>query len=397
MISVEEALGHIFALLHPTDEEQIPLADAAGRVLSQPVTAGRDQPPFAASAMDGYAIRAADLAVGAVLPVAGVSAAGDGYDGDLRPGQAVRIYTGAPVPSGADHVIIQENVSRDGAPDEAGGSITITDTGSPGSNIRPAGGDFRAGDVLDAPRRLTPADLTLIAGMNHATVTVRKRPVVALLATGDELVMPGETPGPDQIVASNTLGIKAILQTQGADCRVLPIARDNAASLNAAFKLARGADLLVTSGGASVGDRDLVAPVAQEHGLDLSFYKVAMRPGKPLMAGAMSGMTMIGLPGNPVSSMVCTHVFLRPAVDAMLGFPPRSLPRQHATTATAIPENGGREHYMRGHLASDGTLTVADRQDSSLMSVLARSNCLVVRPPHAPAVAAGDLVDIIPL
>lgn len=397
MISVEKALTHIFSLLNPTGHEEVPLAEATGRVLAQPVRAGRDQPPFSASSMDGYAIRTGDLKTGAVLPVVGISAAGDRFAGTVDPGQAVRIYTGAPVPDGADHVVIQENVSRQGAADQAGGTITINDTGSPGDNIRPAGGDFRVGDVIDAPRRLTPADLTLIAAMNHARVTVHKRPVVALLATGDELVMPGENPGPDQIIASNSFGIRSVLQAQGAECRLLPIARDNAESLSAAFRLAQDADLLVTSGGASVGDRDLVAPVAREHGLDLSFYKVAMRPGKPLMAGSMAGMTMIGLPGNPVSSMVCTHVFLRPSVDAMLGLPARALSRQRMATAGPIAANGGREHYMRGHLGEDGCVHVADRQDSSLMSVLSRSNCLVVRRPNAPAASPGDLVDVIPV
>lgn len=400
MISVEDAQAYIFSLLQPTETEVVPISEAAGRVLAAPVMAGRDQPPFSASSMDGYAIKAQDLNQGAILDVIGVSAAGDAFKGTVGPGQAARIYTGAPLPQGADHVIIQENVTRNGPADSAGGTIRIDDIGTPGSNIRPAGGDFRIGDTIRAPRRLSPSDLTLIAGMNHAHVSVHRRPVIAILATGDELVMPGDTPRDDQIVASNSFGISAILQAQGAEVRILPIARDSRDSLSAAFRLAQGADLLVTSGGASVGDRDLVAPVAGEHGLDLSFYKVAMRPGKPLMAGRMPGMAMIGLPGNPVSSMVCTHIFLRPAVDAMLGLPAAPLASEAVVSAGSMPANGKREHYMRGtvgHQRGVRCVQMADRQDSSLMSVLANSNCLIVRPPNAPSVEAGDIVDIIPI
>ena len=279
MISVAEALDRLFALVAPLGVEEVPLAEAACRVLARDVAANRDQPPFAASAMDGYAI-ADDPTPGTRLRVTGEAAAGHGHPDPVGPGEAVRIFTGAPVPEGATTVVMQEDVTRDGD------AITLGDRIGPGTNIRPAGGDFRAGQVMDAPRRLRPADLALLAAMNIGTVPVRRRPEVALIATGDELVMPGEAPGPDQIIASNTFGLKAMLEARGARARMLPIARDTRASLETVLDLAEGADLIVTIGGASVGDHDVIARLGPELGLERAFYKVAMRPGKPLMAGA---------------------------------------------------------------------------------------------------------------
>ncbi|MDF0599478.1 molybdopterin molybdotransferase MoeA [Psychromarinibacter sp. C21-152] len=390
MISVETALEKILALATVTEVETAPLADAAGRVLAQDVAARRDQPPFPSSAMDGYALRAAEAAVGARFDVVGTSAAGHGFAGTVGPGQAVRIFTGAPVPDGADRVVIQEDVTRDGD------RITLSDTLGGGPHVRPLGVDFRTGDTVAAPRLLRPEDVALLAAMNIPEIPVRRRPVVALIATGDELVMPGETPAPDQIIASNSFGLKAMLEAAGAEARLLPIARDNAASLKTAFALAEEADLIVTIGGASVGDHDLVAPVAEELGLERAFYKVAMRPGKPLMAGRLGGAAMLGLPGNPVSAMVCGQLFMLPLVRAMMGLPHSPAPRRSRPLEADIGPNGPREHYMRARLTETG-IAAFDSQDSSLLTVLAEADALLVRPPGDGARKAGTLVDYIAL
>lgn len=389
MITVDAALSHLFALIEPLETEEVPLAEAAGRILARDVAASRDQPPFSASAMDGYAIADAP-APGAVLSVIGEAAAGHGYGGTVGPGEAVRIFTGAPVPEGATRVVMQEDVTREGA------TITLGEGIGAGDNIRAAGCDFRAGQAMCAPRRLRPADLALLASMNVASVPVRRRPDVALIATGDELVMPGETPGPDQIIASNTFGLKALLEMRGAKARLLPIARDTRASLETVLGLAEGCDLLLTIGGASVGDHDLVARLGPELGMERAFYKVAMRPGKPLMAGRMGAAAMVGLPGNPVSAMVCGHVFVAPMIDAMLGLGTAPAPRRTAPLAAPLPANGPREHYMRARLSEDG-IAAEDRQDSSLLSILAHSDALLVRPPHDPERQAGELVAYLPL
>lgn len=391
MISVDEALDHLFALARPLGTEHVPLSEAAGRVLSAPVSARRTQPPFAASAMDGYALRSSDAVDGATLDLVGEAAAGHGYAGTVGQGQCVRIFTGAPLPDGADHVTIQENVSADGS------RVTLTEAGAHGAHIRPAGADFSAGESpLTPPKRLTPSDIALLAAMNVASVPVTRQARVALIATGDELVMPGEAPGPDQIIASNTFGLQAMLREAGALPRVLPIARDTLDSLASAFRFARDADLIVTIGGASVGDHDLVAQAAAAAGMKQSFYKIAMRPGKPLMAGAMSGRMMIGLPGNPVSAMVCGRVFVGPVIDVLHGLPARPAPRITATLTHDMPEGGPREHYMRA-VVDEGQVTVASRQDSALLSVLAAANALAIRPIGAPPAKAGDPIEILPL
>lgn len=390
MIPVSEALEALFRLVAPLEAEDVPLREAAGRVLARPVTARRTQPPFAASSMDGYALRRAEVEPDAMFKVVGEAAAGHGYDGALRAGQAVRIFTGAPIPEGADFVVIQEDVTRRGDLITLGHGIGSKD------NIRPAGGDFSQGDAMEAPRRLRPADVALLAAMNIDRVPVTRRPRIALLATGDELIQPGEEPGSDQIVASNSYGLEAMLRAAGAEVRMLPIARDTEASLRQAFALAAGADLLVTIGGASVGDHDLIAPVMAALGMEQAFYKVAMRPGKPLMAGRLGEMAMIGLPGNPVSAMVCGEVFLRPVVDLMLGFGAAPAVRTMRALAEDIPANGPREHYMRARLSAEG-VTPAGRQDSSLLSVLARADALLVRPPSDPARQKGEEVPCIEL
>ena len=390
MITVEQALARIFDLLTVLPTEIVGLADAAGRVLAAPVAATRDQPPFAASAMDGYAVLAEDAVPGTTLTVIGEAAAGHGFAGEVAKGQAVRIFTGAPVPQGATRVVIQEDVTR--KRDRA----TLHHSLDAGANIRPAGADFRKGTLLPAPRRLTPSDLALLASMNIAEVAVTRRPVVALIATGDELVMPGETPGPDQIIASNTFGLKALIEAAGGQTRLLPIARDTVASLTTAFELAEGADLIVTIGGASVGDHDLVAEVAAKAGMDQAFYKVAMRPGKPLMAGRIGKAAMIGLPGNPVSAMVCGHVFLVPALRALMGLGHAPVPRQRAILSCDIAANGPREHYMRA-LTQTGRIAPHDRQDSALLTVLAEANALLVRPVGDPMRPAGAEIEYIPL
>lgn len=388
MITVDAALDHLFSLVSPLGTEEVPLAQASGRVLAAEAVARRDQPPFAASAMDGYAVQAQEVTPGARFSVIGEAAAGHGFDGTVGPGQAARIFTGAPVPQGADRVVIQEDVTREG------GVITLSDTIDAGTHIRPKGADFAVGDRQAAPKILTPADIALLAAMNIPVVTVSRKPEVVLISTGDELVMPGEDPGPDQIIASNTFGLKAMLDGMGARARILPIARDNRASLETAFDLAEGADLVVTIGGASVGDHDLVGAVAEDLGMQRAFYKVAMRPGKPLMAGRMGQAAMVGLPGNPVSAMVCGHVFLGPMIRLMLGLGAGRSPRLTARLARDMDAGGPREHYMRAQV-EDGTIEPAPRQDSALLSVLAQANALMIRPAGDGARKAGDVMDYI--
>ena len=390
MISVADALAQVLNLKDALEIEHVPLRAAAGRVLAQDVVAKRTQPPFAASSMDGYALRRAEVEPDAMFKVIGEAAAGHRFSGTLKAGQAVRIFTGAPVPDGADFVVIQEDTSRRGDLLTLGHKIGAKD------NIRPAGGDFHVGQTLSAPRVLRPSDIALLAAMNIDQVPVTRKPVVAILATGDELVQPGEQPGPDQIIASNSYGLAAMCESMGAQARLLPAARDNEASLMRAFDLAQGADLIVTIGGASVGDHDLVAPVAAKMGMEQSFYKVAMRPGKPLMAGRMGDAAMIGLPGNPVSAMICGAVFVAPLLRKMLGLGQTPVVLHHARLGAALPPNGPREHYMRATW-QDGKLVAADSQDSSLLTVLATADVLLVRPPDDPALKVDDMVAYLPI
>ena len=388
MITVEDALSHLFALAKPLGTERIGLAQAAGRVLAEDAIAKRDQPPFAASAMDGYAVKG-PVNGGEVYTVIGEAAAGSAFSGKVCPNQAIRIFTGAPVPEGADTVIIQEDITRDD------NQIKVTGNHH-GDNIRPAGGDFKSGQTIKAPRRLTASNVALLAAMNIPQVTVTRKPEVAVISTGNELVMPGDTPGPDQIIASNTFGLKALLDAHGASTRILPIARDTESSLRQVFALAEGADLVVTIGGASVGDHDLVGKVAADLGMEQSFYKIAMRPGKPLMAGRMGQSMMVGLPGNPVSAMVCGHVFLLPVINAMLGLPAQRRPLHTAKLATKVDANGPREHYMRARV-ENGLLTAFERQDSALLTVLAEANALLKRPINDGEQDVGATVEYLPL
>ncbi len=390
MITVPQALDALFALVRPMQVEDVPLGQAHGRVLARDVIAQRTQPPFAASAMDGYAVAGQAVRPGATFNVIGESAAGHRFEGTVAKGQAVRIFTGAPLPKGTDRVVVQEDVNRTGE------VITLNTDLDTGLHVRPAGADFTAGTPLTAPRLIGPNEIALLAAMNIDVVPVTRKPVVAIIATGDELVQPGEAPGPDQIIASNSHGLAALLRQHGAITRLLPIARDNHDSLALAFRLARDADLIVTIGGASVGDHDLVGAAAEGQGMDRAFYKVAMRPGKPLMAGQIGKAAMIGLPGNPVSAMVCGHVFLLPVLRQMLGLGAAPTPRRTATLTGSLTANGPREHYMRARMDGD-QVSVFDRQDSALLSVLAQANALVVRPIGDGHRLPGDRVDVIAL
>ena len=398
MQSVEEARRRICAAFRPLPAEQVSLAEALGRVLAEPVTARVDQPPVAVSAMDGYAVRAADVAaLPARLTVIGVSAAGAGFAGTLGAGEAVRIFTGAPIPEGADAVVIQENTKPEGD------RVAVVDgTSWAGRFIRPAGLDFKAGDVgLPAGRRLTARDIGLAAAMNWPWLKVRRRPRIAILATGDEVVMPGDPLGPSQIVSSNSLSLGAFVTACGGEPVQLGIAPDERAALGRMAAGAIGMDLLLTTGGASVGDHDLVQEVLGRQGFELGFWKIAMRPGKPLIFGRVGATPVLGLPGNPVSGLICSTVFLRPALAVMLCLDTPGDGPEQATLARDLPENDERQDYLRARLSreADGRLLARpfDRQDSSMMANMAHADCLVVRPPHAPAAKAGDSVEIIRL
>lgn len=393
MLSVEEALEKVLALVTPLGCETVALRDARGRVMAAPATAQLTQPPFSASAMDGYWIAAPDHRPGARLRVEGEAAAGRGYQGPLAQGQAVRIFTGAPVPAPGGVIVLQEHVTREGD------TITLAQDLETHSNIRPEGQDFKRGDSFHPKRPLSARDLGLLASMNVAELSVYRRPEVAVIATGDELVMPGETPGPDQIICSNSFIVTALAEDAGARVRLLPIARDDRESLRTVFDLAKGADLVVTSGGASVGAHDLVGDVAGELGLERAFWKIAMRPGKPLMAGKMGDAAMLGLPGNPVSATVCAELFLRPMLAKLQGLDPA--PRiEPAELAVDVAPTGARTHYMRATLSPGDPLprvTPFAAQDSSLLGVLATADCLLIRPKDDGARQAGTRVDILRL
>lgn len=391
MIPVAEALAALFALAPPPVPERVPLAGLGGRVLLEPLAARRDQPPFDASAMDGYAVRSADARPGARLRLVGESAAGRRFPGTLGAGEAVRILTGAPLPRGADAVVVQEDATRDGG-------HVLLGPGARAGHVRPAGADFRAGATLPAPRLLSPGDVALVAAFGHAEAAVARPPDVAILATGDELAAPGDDPNPDQVFAANAFGLAALVREAGACPRLLPMADDTPEGLAQGLALAEGADILVTVGGASVGDHDLVAPAARAAGATLAFHKVALRPGKPLLAGRLPwGGMLLGLPGNPVSAMVCGTLFLRPVILAALGLPALPAPRRPARLASPLPPNGPREHYLRAALRPDGAVAPFDRQDSSLLSVLADADALVVQPPGDPGRPAGAEVEIVTL
>ncbi len=388
MITVEEALSLVFALVTPLPTEIVPLSRANGRYMPDPAIAKCDQPPFAASAMDGYAVNGT-AKPGTIFTVIGEAGAGHAFNGAIAPGQAIRIFTGAPVPDGTTCVVIQEDVAV------AASQISLRENLDSGTNIRPFGQDFRAGHSLP-PRLLRPNDVALLAAMNIADLPVTRRPVVAIIATGDELVMPGENPRPDQIIASNSFALKAMIEDAGGIARMLPIARDTEAALRIVLDMAKGADLIVTIGGASVGDHDLVGKVAAGMGMDRAFYKIAMRPGKPLMAGRLHGLPMLGLPGNPVSAIVCAHLFMLPMLRAMLGQGSHPAQSQTAKLAIDLPANGPRAHYMRARL-TNGLITPFDRQDSALLTILTEANALLIRPIADGPRQAEDVVAYLPL
>jgi molybdopterin molybdotransferase len=392
LLSVADARARMLAAATPLAAERTPLGEAHGRVLAEPVRAGRPQPPFAASAMDGWAVRAADGS--APRRIVGESAAGRGYDGELRPGEAVRIFTGAAAPAGADAIVIQENARREGEQVTPEGPVD-------GRWIRRAGLDFAAGDRLLAPGvRLDPWRLALAAAAGCASLAVARRPAVAVLATGEEIVAPGADPGPFQIFDSATTALCALASSWGARPFALRAVGDREADIADAVGAA-GGDLVVTLGGASVGDHDLVKPALARLGLTLRVESVAVRPGKPTWFGVLSdGRLVLGLPGNPASAMVCAELFLHPLLQALQGADP-AVRLERAPLFVGLPANGEREHWMRARRgpAPGGApaITPMPDQDSSLVSVFAEADALVRRAPHAPAAAPGELVDILPL
>ena len=398
LLPVADALARLLSAAMPTERtERVALHAAEGRVLAEDVTAHLTQPPFDNSAMDGYAVRHADIAErGAVLKVVGTSAAGHAFTGTAGPGEAVRIFTGAPLPAFADTVLLQEDAEKL----EDGGRIRTTFLTPKGRHIRPRGQDFSEGDVvLKAGDVLDPGRLTVAAAMNHAELTVYARPRIAVLATGDELVPPGTSPGASQIIASNTYGVSAIARAAGAEIIDLGIVGDDKQAILDAVRnaLARDIDVLVTLGGASVGDFDLVQPVLGEAGMELDFWRIAMRPGKPLMVGRLGAVQVLGLPGNPVSSLVCALLFLEPLVCRLARLPEKN--RLHpAVAAVPLKENDHRQDYVRARIARgpDGALAVTpfDKQDSSMMKVFAQSEGLLIRAPNAPAAPAGTPCEV---
>jgi molybdopterin molybdotransferase len=394
MISVAEARGRILAEVKPLPGESVPLLEALGRVLAEDATAKVSHPPCAVSAMDGYALRHADAGpIPFTLPVVGESAAGHPFAGRLEKGQALRIFTGAPVPEGADTVIMQEDV------DAAAGQATFKISPKLGQHIREVGMDFTEGQcLLEAGRIITARDIGLLAAMNIGKVNVRRRPRVAVLSTGDELIVPGETPKPGQIPSSNGPALLAMILAMGGEPIDLGICPDSGEALLALIEAAKGADLLVTSGGVSVGDYDLVSGTLGQAGLNLDFHKIAMRPGKPLMFGKLGETRVVGLPGNPVSALVCAALFLRPLVAALLGLPTEE-ERLFARLGAGLPENDLRQDHLRATLSrdEDGNLiaTPFSRQDSAMLSRLAKADALIIRPPHAPAAKVGENVQVV--
>lgn len=399
LLPVADALSQILAGARQSPgTETIPLAQAHNRRLAEYLAAKRTQPPAPLSAMDGYAVRRADIeTVPATLTMIGTSAAGHGFKSSMGPGETIRIFTGAPLPDGADTIVIQEDTDADG------NAITMKESEALGRHVRAAGLDFKTGDVLlEKGRKLGPAEMALAAAMNHSHVSVVRKPVVAILATGDELVAPGAEPGPDQIVASNNFAVAAYVERAGGQVLDLGIAADNFPAIEGAIRRAReaNADVLVTLGGASVGDHDLVQTALKNEGMDLGFWRIAMRPGKPLMHGAIGDTRVLGLPGNPVSAIVCAILFLVPLVRALTGDPDagadQSIP---AILGDDMRENDTRQDYVRSRVSGQNegipVATPFSRQDSSMLGTLAQSQALIIRAPFAPAAKKGDPCRII--
>jgi molybdopterin molybdotransferase len=396
MLALEEARGRILAALEATPAETVPIAEAWGRVLARPVAARLTQPPADVSAMDGYAVRAADAVAGARLAVTGAAPAGHPFAGSVGPGEAVRIFTGGFVPAGADAILLQENAT------EATGVVTVQEGVTQGRWIRRRGLDFAAGDgLLPAGRKLTARDVGLAAAANHPWVTVHHRPRIGILATGDEIALPGEPIPAGGIVSSNAHALAALVRAAGGKPLVLPIAPDDRDAIAAAAAAARACDMLVTTGGASVGEHDLVQKALGPEGFALDFWKIAMRPGKPLIWGRLGRTPVLGLPGNPVSALICGVQFLVPAIAVMSGLPGGPPPTILVRAGAPLAANDGRFDHLRSTLGTDPdgrpVATPFPVQDSSMLATLARAEALILRPPHAPAVPQGAEVEAIPL
>ncbi|MFN0190833.1 MAG: gephyrin-like molybdotransferase Glp [Aestuariivirga sp.] len=394
LLPVSEARQRILADARPMPAETVALQNALGRVLAKPIVARRDQPPFPASAMDGYAVRVEDLgSLPATLRLVGTSAAGHGFRGNVKPGDACRIFTGAPLPRGADTVVIQENTETRGT------AILVREGAKAGQNVRAAGLDFTRGqELVPAATVFNARDLGLAAAANAATVSLRRKPVVAVFATGDELVEPGGRPRGDQIVSSNTTALAALIRQFGGEPLSLGIIKDDLQATRAAVRRALKADIAVSTGGASVGDHDFVQEALKLSGVAIDFWKIAMRPGKPFMYGTKAGRQFLSLPGNPVSAFVCATLFLKPLLSKMLGLPERDSGTK-AVLAAGLKANDGREDYVRATLstAPDGSRSATPfaKQDSSMQRTLREAQCLIVRPPHAPEAQPGDQVDVL--
>lgn len=394
---VAQAVKQVTAALKPVTSELIGLPQAVGRVLAKDLVVARDQPPFDASAMDGYAVRGSDVeAIPAILDLIGAAPAGGAFDGNVGPGQAVRVFTGAPIPLGADRVVVQEDC------EEQDSQVKIT--GAPGKDlfVRPRGLDFKVGQTLiEAGTRLNARGIGLAAAANAPWLEVRRKPQVAVLATGDELVLPGGVPRDDQIISSNNFALAAFVENFGGEAHDLGIGKDSIDDLVEKANAAAGADILVTIGGASVGDHDLVQTALSKAGLKVDFWRIAMRPGKPLMFGELGPIKVLGLPGNPVSALVCARIFLKPMLDKLLGVSDRSDQTQHAVLGADVPENGIRQAYLRATLDSAASgppiATTYEAQDSAMLRMLHNADCLVIRPPNAPAAGKGDAVEILRL
>jgi molybdopterin molybdotransferase len=396
MLSVEAARDRILAVLRPTSAEIVALADAWNRVTAAPVHARLTQPPADVSAMDGYALRATDGTLGATLRVIGAAPAGHPFDGAVAPGEAVRIFTGSVVPAGTDAILLQEDATRDGD------SVHINEAVTARRHIRRAGQDFAGGDaVVAAGRRMTARDVGLAAAANHPWISVHRRPRIAILATGDEIAMPGEPIPPGGIVSSNSHALAALVRAAGGDPVVLPVAPDDVAMIAATADAVRGMDMLVTTGGASVGDHDLVIESLHQRGMTLDFWQIAMRPGKPLLFGQLGAVPVLGLPGNPVSALVCGVLFLVPAINRLLGLPGEPPATEPAILGAKLPANDRRADHLRATLTrgprGEMIATAFPIQDSAMLQRLARADALILRAPHAPALPEGAEVRVVRL